>query len=199
MKLDYVETCNCDLGCPCNFSGFPSSGYCRAIVFHHIKEGSYGDTKLDGLDVIYVGSWPKAIHQGDGTCQIYVSKKASSEQRTAMEEVFYGRAKGNSAYAIFGTTMKYFLPPQFVEIDSRLDGKNSSFSVPGLIEVKSESFKDPVTGEEHETFIRLPKGFQWKEAQAARTKVMRIVSPNMTFDYSGKNAFFVPDLEWKGP
>ena len=24
LKVDYVETCNCDYGCPCNFSGFPT-------------------------------------------------------------------------------------------------------------------------------------------------------------------------------
>lgn len=29
------EFCNCDFGCGCNFSGFPSSrdGSCRALVF----------------------------------------------------------------------------------------------------------------------------------------------------------------------
>ena len=32
MKADYVETCNCDFGCPCNFNGFPTYGYCRALV-----------------------------------------------------------------------------------------------------------------------------------------------------------------------
>jgi hypothetical protein len=26
MKANYVETCNCDYGCPCNFSGFPTGG-----------------------------------------------------------------------------------------------------------------------------------------------------------------------------
>ncbi|MGI0024025.1 MAG: DUF1326 domain-containing protein, partial [Nitrososphaera sp.] len=28
LKADYVETCNCDFGCPCNFNGFPTYGYC---------------------------------------------------------------------------------------------------------------------------------------------------------------------------
>jgi hypothetical protein len=30
MKADYVETCNCDYGCPCNISGFPTYGNCQA-------------------------------------------------------------------------------------------------------------------------------------------------------------------------
>jgi hypothetical protein len=52
IKGDYIETCNCDYGCPCNFTGFPSNGFCRALVGYDIREGKYGDTRLDGLDVI---------------------------------------------------------------------------------------------------------------------------------------------------
>ena len=53
MKSDYVETCNCDYGCPCNFSTFPTYGFCRALVLYRIKEGNYGDNiDLNGLEVI---------------------------------------------------------------------------------------------------------------------------------------------------
>ena len=52
MKADYVETCNCDFGCPCNFNGFPTNGFCRALTLYHIQAGSFGDVKLDNLDVV---------------------------------------------------------------------------------------------------------------------------------------------------
>jgi hypothetical protein len=72
MKADYVETCNCDYGCPCNFTGFPTYGYCRALVFFHIRQSNFGENvKLDGLQVIYAASWPKAIHEGNGTMQLF--------------------------------------------------------------------------------------------------------------------------------
>ena len=60
MKADYVETCNCDYDCPCNFSGSPTYGNCRALLLFHIRSGSYGNTKLDGVDFILAQSWPKA-------------------------------------------------------------------------------------------------------------------------------------------
>jgi hypothetical protein len=41
MKADYVETCNCDYGCPCNFSGFPTYGNCQVLLLFHIRSGSY--------------------------------------------------------------------------------------------------------------------------------------------------------------
>jgi hypothetical protein len=199
ISVNYVETCNCDFGCPCNFSGFPTYGFCRALVFLHITKGNFGDVPLDGLSVILAASWPKAIHEGDGTEQIYASKEATKAQRDAIEKIWYGKAKGNGFFAIFASVTKYFLEPQFVEIKYKLDGRNSSFSVPGIIDVQTESFKNPVSGEESDTRIKLSKGFIWKESLACKTKKMRIVSPSLTFDDSGKNAFFVETLTFKGP
>lgn len=198
IKADYVETCNCDFGCPCNFTGFPTYGFCRALVLFHIKSGKYGTVKLDGLDVIYACSWPKAIHEGNGTTQLFISKKANENQRKALGEIFSGNAKGDGPFVIFAQTIKYFLDSQFVDINVRIDGRKSSFSVPKIIDVQLENFKNPVTGEEQDTRIQLPKGFIWKVAQAAKTKVMRILTSNLNFDDSGKNAFYSV-VQFKGP
>ncbi len=199
LSCDYVETCNCEYGCPCNFSGFPTFGFCRALVLYHIVHGNYGDTKLDDLAAVEAVNWPKAIHEGDGTMQWFIERKANVEQRHALNEIFYGRAKGNGSFALFGGTCKYMLEPQFVDIDYKIDGKNSRFAVPGVLDVQIESFKNPVTGDEQNTEVHLPTGFIFQTAKACKTKVMRIVSPNITFDDSGKNAFFSEKLEYKGP
>ena len=60
LKADYVETCNCDYGCPCNFDSIPTYGFCRALVLYHIREGNHGDIKLDGLR-----SWCIFLAQGN--------------------------------------------------------------------------------------------------------------------------------------
>jgi hypothetical protein len=198
MKADYVETCNCDYGCPCNFSGFPTYGNCRTIVLFHIRSGSYGDTKLDGLDFIVAESWPKAIHEGNGTALLLITNKANEEQRKSLIQIVSGQAKGDGPFALFAGTFSRFLEPQFVDINAKIDGKRSSFSVPGIVNVEVESFKNPVTGEEQVTKIQLPKGFIWKLAEAAKTKIMRITSPDLNFDHTGKNAFYSV-VEYKGP
>jgi hypothetical protein len=79
-----------------------------------------------------------------------------------------------------------------------IDGRKSSFSVPGIMDVQLENFKNPVTGEEQDTKIQLPKGFIWKLADAAKTKIMRIYTPSLNFDHSGKNAFYTV-VDFKGP
>ncbi len=199
ITVQYIETCNCDFGCPCNFSGFPTYGSCRAIVFWNITKGNYGTTKLDGIPVVYAASWPKAIHEGSGTLQLYIGKEANPQQRKAVEKIFQGEAKGNGPFALFGSTMKYILESQHVDVKYKVNGKQSSFSVPGIVDVQLETFKNPVTGEEQDTEIHLPKGFIWQVAQACKSKTMRIISKGLSFDDSGQNAFFNASLTFKGP
>ena len=159
MKSDYIETCNCDFGCPCNFDGFPTYGFCRALVFFHIKEGNFGKVKLDGLEVVYAVSWPKAIHEGSGTLQLFITKHSDQDQRDALVNIFTGKAKGDGPFVLFATTFKYILDSQFVEINAKIDGTKSSFSVPGVMDVQLENFVNPVTGDVQQTKIQLPKGF----------------------------------------
>lgn len=198
IKSDYIETCNCDFGCPCNFDGFPTYGFCRALVFFHLKEGNFGKVKLDGLEVVYAVSWPKAIHEGSGTLQLFITKHSDQDQRDALVNIFTGKAKGDGPFALFATTFKYILDSQFVEINAKIDGTKSSFSVPGIMDVQLENFVNPVTGDVQQTKIQLPKGFIWKIADAAKTKVMKILTPNLNFDHSGKNAFYSV-VEFSGP
>lgn len=198
LKSDYVETCNCDYGCPCNFNGFPTYGFCRSLILFHIQSGNYGNIILDGLDAISAVSWPKAIHEGNGSVQLFVTRKATQEQRDAIVSIFSGQAKGEGPFALFAPTYKYVYEPQFVDIQVKIDGKKSSFSVPGVLEVKLENFVNPVTGEEQVTNIQVPNGFIFKLAEAAKTMIMRIMTPNLNFDDSGKNAFYSV-VEYKGP
>jgi hypothetical protein len=92
----------------------------------------------------------------------------------------------------------YFLEPQYVDIKVNINGKKSSFSVPGVMDVQTESFTNPVTGEEQDTKIQLPKGFIWKLAEAAKSKIMRITTQNINFDHSGQKAFYAV-VDFKGP
>jgi len=198
MKSDYVESCNCDFGCPCNFSGFPTSGSCHTLILFHIRSGSYGDNELDDLDFITALYWPKAIHEGNGTAQVFITNKANEEQRQALINIVSGQAKGDAPFAILSGTFKYFLEPQFVDINVNLNGKKSSFSVPGVMDVQIESFTNPVTGEEQDTKVQLPKGFIWKLAEAAKSKIMRITTQSLNFDHSGQNAYYSV-VDYKGP
>jgi hypothetical protein len=78
-----------------NFNSFPLTGSCQALILFHVRAGSYGDTNLDGLDFINAVSWPKAIHEGYDTAQLFVTDKASEEQRQALINIVSGQEKGD--------------------------------------------------------------------------------------------------------
>ena len=167
-------------------------------MLYHVTQGNYATVDVGGADVVWAASWPKAIHEGNGTCQLFISKTTSKAQRDALVKIFSGQANGEGPFAIFATTCKYFLEPQFVDIKKKIDGKKSSFSVPGVLEVEVESFKNPVTGDEQETKVQLPKGFIFKLADACKSKTMRISTPYLNFDDSGKSAFYAK-VTYRGP
>ena len=199
MRLDYVETCNCNYGCPCNFSGYPTDGFCEALVAYHIRDGRFGKVKLDNLDVVYAAAWPKAIHQGGGTLRLYFSQDASAEQRDALLRIFSGQAKGSGPFELFAGTMATIEEPVGAPIEVRIDGRRSAFRIPNVCDVALAPHVNPVSGAVQDVRLNLPKGFIFRNAQAARTLVMRLFGAGtLSFDHSGKNAFFAR-LEFQGP
>lgn len=199
IKVDYVETCNCDFGCPCNFSGYPTGGFCEALVAYHVREGRFGRVRLDGVDVVYAAAWPRAIHQGNGRMRLFISEGASAEQRDAIVRIFSGRADGNGPFALFAATLPHVEEPAFVPIELTIDGRRSAFRIPGVCEVALTPHSDPVSGAVQDVRVHLPKGFIFRTAQAARTLVMKLFGTGpLSFDHSGQNAFYAR-LEFQGP
>ena len=126
--------CNCDYGCPCQFNALPTHGNCEAAVGFQIDQGHFGDVKLDGLRAAGVYSWPKAVHEGNGTMQLIVDEKADEAQRDALLRIMRGEetepmATMWSVYAHMTTTV---LEPLFKPIDFEVDveARTARLSVP---------------------------------------------------------------------
>ena len=80
IETEYVQSCNCAYGCPCNFNALPTYGNCEALLAYHVRKGNFGDTKLDGVTFAWGLWWPKAIHLGDG-----IGKRVSDQQPRAQQ------------------------------------------------------------------------------------------------------------------
>ena len=159
------EFCNCDFGCGCNFGGFPNSkdGSCRALVGMHITAGSCGAVDLAGLKCAAILAWPKAIHEGNGQCVFIVEPATTDEQIGALSQIFTGQL-GGMPWEILGTTFAVVgLEKARITIEG--DGVKSTFRVDGLAEGRGDTFKNPVTGDEHQANIDLPDGFIWTRGQ----------------------------------
>src|ERR1044071_9681527 len=103
--LEFVH-CNCAYGCPCQFNARPTHGDCHAVLAVAIEQGHHSETKLDGLKIAAVVSWPRAIHEGHGTIQPIVDERATSQQRQALLRIMSGQdtEPGATIFQVFSTT-----------------------------------------------------------------------------------------------
>lgn len=52
LSGDWFDVCKCSVPCPCTFAQAPTYGDCDGVLAYHIKNGYYGNTSLDGLNVL---------------------------------------------------------------------------------------------------------------------------------------------------
>ena len=191
----FLESCNCDSGCNCNFGGFPDHGSCEAVVGIQIDEGNIGDTDLSGMKLVLVVKWPQAIHEGDGAAALYIAESASEEQVGGIATILTGQA-GGMPWEILATTLSSLDGPHMKSIKMDVNGRNSGFSIDGICEVKFTPLLNPVTGDENEVHIVFPGGGMiWDDGDNAKTSVMNVDTGAIKFDHSGQSAIFAP-VEW---
>lgn len=188
LEADYLQACNCDYGCPCEFSAPPTLGYCEGTGAWKINKGHFGDVNLDGLAVAFAAHWPKAIHEGNGTLALFVDQNASPQQREAILTICSGQA-GGLPFEILATTFSKVLDPIFVSFDFKLDGRNSSVRIGDAMEIAMEPIKNPVTKEPESVRVDHGTGFIFKIAEATSGRVCNVEVPGLKFSWPDKAAF----------
>ena len=161
MEVEYLQSCNCDYGCPCNFNALPTYGNCEALLGYHICKGNFDDTDLNGVIFAWGLWWPKAIHMGEGIGKLYVDKKASKEQVKAIEEITSGK-HGGGVFTIFPSTLKTTLPTEIANIEFHYSSYDAWFKVEGAGEARSEHIRNAKTGATWEGEILVPGGIAFK-------------------------------------
>ncbi len=157
------EYCNCNPGCTCNFSGFPSSsdGSCKALVANVIREGRCGDVDLAGVTAVAIIDWPHAIHDGNGRAVFVVAPETTDEQIGALSQIYTG-ALGGMPWEILGTTYEVAgLVKAPIQISEA--GIDSALEIEGVGRAQGRAMRNPVTDEPHEAHITLPDGFIWTD------------------------------------
>ena len=188
IEADFIQACNCDYGCPCEFSAPPTKGFCDGMGAWQIKRGNYGEVKLDGLGVAFAAHWPKAIHEGGGTCGLIFDERATAPQREALMQICSGQA-GGMPFEIIVTTFTKFLEPQYAPFKFNFDGRNSSVQVGHAMNVAVEPIKNPVTGEPESVRIEHSTGFIFKNAECVSAAKMDVNLGELKFSWPNKAGF----------
>jgi len=96
LKGRYVETCSCDLMCPCNtsFDHGATYDYCRVTLVFDLVEGEIDGTDIGGLKVAAIADTPKVMTEGNWKLGVFVDENASDEQADKLVKVFTGQLGG---------------------------------------------------------------------------------------------------------
>jgi len=99
LKGSYVETCSCELMCPCNmsFDHGATYDYCRVTLAFNIREGEIEGTDVSGLKVVAIADTPKVMTEGNWRLGMFVDEHASDEQMQKLTGVFGGQMGGPMA------------------------------------------------------------------------------------------------------
>jgi hypothetical protein len=169
VRVYFLDACNCDWGCPCQFNAKPTHGNCEGVAGYHIVTGNYGtNVKLDGLNTALIASWSGPIHKGHGTSSFYIDNRANENQFEALSNIITGRA-GGGPFEIYASTIEKLQEPKRASIKFQAKDLKSRVSVfditrgdrkrrkdqPQNTIAKAwlEPIRNPVTGKVHRTII----------------------------------------------
>ncbi|MFL6418089.1 MAG: DUF1326 domain-containing protein [Nitrososphaeraceae archaeon] len=216
----FLDACNCDWGCPCQFNARPTHGNCEGVAGYHVLNGSYDNrVKLDGFNMALIASWPGPIHEGHGKASFYIDNKTNEEQFVALSNIITGRVEGGP-FALYANTIEEFQEPKRASIKFQTKDIRSHvivFSGRGgngddrrttkggqkrdkdiLAEAWLEPIRNPITGKVHRAIIEIPEGFESNRMDQASIKKLIADDDYLSFRYEGTYGSFSENF-WKGP
>jgi hypothetical protein len=74
-----IEACSCSLFCPRYFNPIPAWDHCQFNTAIRVKEGNYGDVKLDGMKIWLSGDLASSF--GDGAAVIFTFEPGATRSQ----------------------------------------------------------------------------------------------------------------------
>jgi hypothetical protein len=192
IKAKYYESCNCAYGCPCNMNGFPTHGNCEGTVMFQVVEGERDGVDLTGTKVAAAAMWPGAIHEGNGKLAVFID--GTEEQGAAIVPILMAEDPG-LPWEILAATMSEVHGPFFETIELDDNRMESHIKVGDKLDVKLETFKNPVNGEVHEPHMVLKDGFIFQDGLIGTSSANRVDADGVAFDHAGNNSYYA-EVEW---
>jgi hypothetical protein len=169
MHAKEFSNCNCAYGCPCQFNSRSTHGHCEAIASVLIEEGSFNETKLDGLRFVGIFQWPGEIADGNGRSQIIIDERANAAQREAIRKIAHGEstAPGATHFYVFNSTVKQCLETLYAPMTMEIDiaTRRALVRIAGLVDSRGEPLINPFNKQEDRRGIYLPGGFEYTFAE----------------------------------
>jgi hypothetical protein len=129
LEGSYVETCSCEMICPCNatFDHGATYDYCRVVLVFKLESGDIEGTDVGGLTVAVIADTPKVMTEGNWKVGLFIDAAASDEQAEKLGGVFSGQMGG--PMAALGPLIGEVLGVERVPIEVTDDGLQHSVRI----------------------------------------------------------------------
>lgn len=90
-----LETCSCDVVCPCWVGEDPDGGVCQTVVAYHFDKGEISGVDVGGLTMVLVAQIPGNIFVPKSwKLLVLMDEKATPEQQQAILDAYTGKLGG---------------------------------------------------------------------------------------------------------
>lgn len=138
LKGSYLETCSCELMCPCNLSLDHGATYdfCGATLGFKIREGQIEGTDVAGVKVVLILLSPKVMTDGNWKIGLFVDDQSTEDQFNKVVQVFGGQLGG--PMAALGPLVGEIVGVERAPIEIVDDGLRHSIRVGDVIDFEIE-------------------------------------------------------------
>jgi hypothetical protein len=194
LKGSYVETCSCDLICPCNatFDHGATYDYCRVTLVFNIREGEVEGVDIGGLKVAAIADTPKVMTDGNWRLGVFIDENASEEQADKLVKVFTGQIGG--PMAALGPLVGEMLGVERAAITVEDDGVRHSVHVGDAIDFEIEDIV-PLGVETGEP-VRFQGMFHPVASDLTIAEAKRSRINAFGIEYEGKTGLSTADFSW---
>ena len=194
LRGNYVETCSCELMCPCNLSFDHGATYdfCRASLIFEIQEGDVDGTDIGGTKVAAIIDTPKVMTEGNWRLGVFVDEDATDEQVQKLVQVFSGQLGG--PMAALAPLVGEMLGPERARIEVDHDGVRHSVRVGDAIDFEIEDIVP--FGVETGEPVRFQGGFHPVASDLTMAEATRSSINAFGIEYEGKTGVSKSGFSW---
>jgi hypothetical protein len=190
----YIETCSCELVCPCTASLANGATYdrCNVVLVFNITDGVVEGTDVGGLTVAAVADTPKVMTDGNWRLGVFVDESASDEQMEKLMGVFGGQLGG--PMEALGPLVGENLGVERARIEVQEEGLTHSVRIGDAVDFEIEDIVPfgVETGEPARlTGIFHPAGSELTVAKTTRSRI-----DAFGIAYEGKSGFSRSRFAW---
>ena len=194
LKGSYVETCSCELMCPCNMSFDHGATYdfCRVTLVFSIREGEVEGTDIGGLNVAAIADTPKVMTDGNWKLGVFVDENATDEQADKLVKVFTGQLGG--PMAALAPLVGEVLGVERVAIEVEDDGLRHSVRIGEVIDFEIEDIVP--FGVESGQPVKFDGMFHPVASNLTMAEAKRSKINAFGIEYEGKTGLSTSEFSW---